>query len=356
MRVPLTVSDFIDRAEFVYPDRTAVVDEPGVPGSLGQLSYGEVAARARGMAIALDGMGVEHGERVAIISPNAARFLISFYGVSAYGRVLVPINFRLTSAEVEYIIQHSGASVVLIDPELDEQLAGVTAKERILLDGVADAELFAEAPAGANPQAWQADEDATASINYTSGTTARPKGVQMTHRNCWLNAVTFGWHATVTPDDTYLHTLPMFHCNGWGMPYAVTGMGVKQVVLRKVDGEEILRRIEREGVTLLCGAPAVVAAVLDAASARRERGQSIPGGDRGVRMVVAGAPPPSKVIERVEGELGWEFIQIYGLTETSPLLTINRAPLEYDELPADERARLLSRAGTPAIGVRMDVD
>jgi acyl-CoA synthetase (AMP-forming)/AMP-acid ligase II len=355
MRVPLTVSDFVDRAEFVYPDRVGVVDEPGVPGSLGRLTYGEIAARARGMAVALDGMGVEHGERVAIISPNAARFLIAFFGVSAYGRVLVPINFRLTSAEVEYIIQHSGASVVLIDPELDEQLAGVTAKERIVLDGVQDAELFGPAPAGAVPAAWEPDEETTASINYTSGTTARPKGVQLTHRNLWLNATTFGWHTTVGSDDNYLHTLPMFHCNGWGMPYALTAMGCKQVVLRKVDGEDILTRIDNEGVTLLCGAPAVVAAVLDAGTKRREQGRSIPGGGT-TRIVVAGAPPPSKTIERVESELGWEFMQIYGLTETSPLLTINRASTEYADMSDEERSRALSRAGAPAVGVRVDVD
>src|SRR3954447_12007130 len=355
MRVPLTVSDFIDRAEFVYGDRTAVVDEPGVPGSLGRLTYTQLAARARGMALALERMGVEQGERVAIVSPNAARFLISFYGVSAYGRVLVPINFRLTATEVEYIIQHSGASVVLIDPELDEQLAGVTAKERILLDGVQDTELFAPAAAGVQPRAWTPDEDASASINYTSGTTARPKGVQLTHRNCWLNATTFGWHATVRPEDTYLHTLPMFHCNGWGMPYAVTSMGCKQVVLRKVDGEDILTRIENEGVRLLCGAPAVVAAVLDAAAKRRDAGREVPGRST-VRMVVAGAPPPSKTIERVEAELGWEFMQIYGLTETSPLLTINRASTEYADLSAEDRSRALSRAGAPALGVRVAVD
>src|SRR3954447_1183 len=356
MKVPLTVGDFLDRAVTVYPDREALVDEPGTPGSLGRITYRELDARARGMAIALDDMGIAAGERIAVVSPNAARFVVAFYGVSGFGRVLVPINFRLNADEVSYIVEHSGASVLLIDPELDSALAGVQAKERILLDGTHDAELFAPAPDGATPNGWDANEDATASINYTSGTTARPKGVQITHRNAWLNASIFGWHTTVTDRDVYLHTLPMFHCNGWGMPYAITGMGVKQVVLRKVDGEEILRRIENEGVTLMCGAPAVVAAVLDAGTARREKGQSIPGGDRGVRIVVAGAPPPSKVIERVEGELGWEFIQIYGLTETSPLLTINRAPLEYDELPADERARLLSRAGTPAIGVRMDVD
>src|SRR5436190_1323084 len=347
MKVPLTVADFLDRAVTVFPDREALIDEPGTPGSLGRMTYRELDARARGMAIALDRMGVGHGERVAIVSPNAARFVVAFYGVSGFGRVLVPINFRLNADEVGYIVEHSGASVLLVDPELDSALAGVQAKERILLDGTHDAELFAPAADGAQPAGWEADEDATCSINYTSGTTARPKGVQITHRNAWLNASIFGWHTTVTDRDVYLHTLPMFHCNGWGMPYAVTGMGVKQVVLRKVDGEDILKRIESEGVTLLCGAPAVVAAVLDAGTARRERGVPIPGGDRGVRMVVAGAPPPSKVIERVESELGWEFIQIYGLTETSPLLTINRATLEYDGLSADERARLQSRAGVP---------
>jgi acyl-CoA synthetase (AMP-forming)/AMP-acid ligase II len=246
--------------------------------------------------------------------------------------------------------------VLLVDPELDSALAGVHAKHRIVLDGVQDAELFA--PATGTPDAataWVPDEDSTASINYTSGTTARPKGVQITHRNAWLNAVTFGWHTGVSDRDVYLHTLPMFHCNGWGMPYAVTAMGVPQVVLRKVDGEEILRRIEAEGVTLLCGAPAVVAAILDAASARRQRNEAVPGRGQ-VRMVVAGAPPPSKVIERVETELGWEFIQIYGLTETAPLLTINRAPAEWDALDAAERSRLLSRAGAPAMGVRIDID
>src|SRR4051794_27498064 len=357
MKVPLTVADYIDRAAFVYPDRVAVVDEPGTPGSLGTLTYGQLAARARGMARALDQLGVEQGERVAIVSPNAARFVISYFGVSAYGRVLVPINFRLTADEVSYIVDHSGASVLLIDPELDEALAGVTAKERVLLDGQADAELFREAPAGpaGEPNGWQRDEDATASINYTSGTTARPKGVQLTHRTLWLNAAVFGWHSTVTDRDVLLHTLPMFHCNGWGMPYAVTGMGCKQIVLRKVDGEEILSRIEREGVTLMCGAPAVVAAILDAAEKRREAGREVPGRDI-VRIVVAGAPPPSKTIERVESELGWEFIQIYGLTETAPLLTMNRAGLEYDGLELGEKARLLSRAGTPCIGVTMDVD
>lgn len=354
MRVPLTVGDFLERAAVVYPDRAAVVDEPGRPGSLGSITYAEMHRRARNMAATLDRMGVEQGARVAIVSPNAARFAISFFGVSGFGRVLVPINFRLTSEEVAYIIEHSGASVLLVDPELDEALSGVQAKERIVLDGVADAELFADT-SDAQPRRWEPDEDATASINYTSGTTARPKGVQITHRNAWLNATIFGWHTAVTDRDVYLHTLPMFHCNGWGMPYAITAMGVKQVVIRKIDGEDILQRIDEHGVTLMCGAPAVVAAILDAAEARTAAGGAIPGRGR-VRIVVAGAPPPSKTIERVEAELGWEFIQIYGLTETSPLLTINRSRAEWDDLETSERAKLLSRAGAPAMGVRISID
>ena len=292
-RSPSTISS--GRAALVYGDRTAVVDEPGTAGSFGTITYRELSDRARGMARALHQMGVERGERVAIVSPNAARMLTAFYGVSGYGRVLVPINFRLNAEEVQYIVEHSGASVLLVDPEFDSALGAVTAKERIVLDGYADRELFAPLPDGSSSGAgssdgWEPDEDATASINYTSGTTARPKGVQLTHRNCWLNAAVFGWQATVTDRDVYLHTLPMFHCNGWGMPYAVTGMGCPQIVLRKVDGAEILRRIADHGVTLLCGAPAVVAAVLDAATRRRTRGEEVAGPGAGAHRGGRSAP------------------------------------------------------------------
>lgn len=354
MYVPLAIGDFLERATTVYPDRVAVIDEPGTPGSLGAISYRELQERARGMAVTLGEMGVGIGDRVAIVSPNASRFMISFFGVSAYGRVLVPINYRLGPDEIRYIVDHSGASVLLVDPESEENVAGIDVKHRIILDGSSDAELFAPIEPGSTrePDFWDPDEEATASINYTSGTTARPKGVQLTHRNCWLNAAVFGWHVNVSDRDVYMHTLPMFHCNGWGMPYAVTAMGVPQVVVRKIDGDEILRRIESHGVTLLCGAPAVLAAVLDAAAARRDSGQSIPGRGQ-VRMVVAGAPPPSKTIERVQTELGWEFIQIYGLTETSPLLTINRSRAEWDDLEPAELSKRLSHAGAPALGVRI---
>ena len=157
----------------------------------------------------------------------------------------------------------------------------------------------------------------------------------MTHRNLWVNAVTFGMHMQVSDRDVYLHTLPMFHCNGWGLPYTMAGLGARQIVLRKVDGAEILRRVEQHGVTMMAGAPAVWNAVLEAAA---NWDGEIPGRDQ-VRIVVAGAPPPSRTIARVEAELGWEFNQIYGLTETAPLLTINRPRAEYDDLEPEERAK-----------------
>jgi fatty-acyl-CoA synthase len=350
MKVPLTVNDFLDRAALVYGDRVGLVDEPDQPAApLGELTYRRVHELARAQAAGLDHLGIGFGERVAIVSPNAGRLFVSFFGVSGSGRVLVPINFRLNADEVGYIVEHSGATMLLVDPELDESLSTVGAKHRFVIGAEADRELFRE---GVESEPWEADEDATATINYTSGTTARPKGVQITHRNAWVNATVFGWHTGVNDRDVYLHTLPMFHCNGWGMPYAVTGMGGRHIVLRKVDGAEILRRIDAHGVTLLNGAPAVVNAVLDAATTWSGE---IPGAGR-TRVVVAGAPPPTRTIERVETELGWEFIQIYGLTETAPLLTMNRSRAEYDDLSAAERAQRLSRAGAPTLGVQLRVD
>jgi len=349
MIVPFSVSDFLDRAVTVYGERTGVVDEPDQPApSLGDLTYAELGARARRIAARLDELGVGVGERVAVVSHNSARLLAAFFGVVGYGRVLVPVNFRLRPEEVRYIVGHSGAKALYVDPELDEALASVEAEHRFVLGD--DDHLFAAE--GAEPRPWEPDENATATINYTSGTTARPKGVQITHRNIWVNAVTFGLHAGVTDRDVYLHTLPMFHANGWGLPFTMTGMGVPQVVLRKVDGAEILSRVEQHGVTVMAAAPAVAAAVLEAA---QDWEGEIPGRDR-VRIIMAGAPPPTKTVVRVEEELGWEFVQIYGLTETSPLLTLNRTRAEWDGLDAEERANRLTRAGAPALGVRLDVD
>ncbi len=348
MQVPLTINDFLQRAERVFPDRVAIVDEPQQPAeSWGTLTYRDMAERARAFAAGLDALGIAQGERVAMVSHNSARLLTALFGVSGSGRILVPVNYRLVAEEVQYIVEHCGARILLVDPELEEALKDVTCERKHIIGPDTDAAIM---KFGVEPEVWARDENATATINYTSGTTARPKGVQLTHRNLWTNASTFGWHLGVSDRDVYLHTLPQFHANGWGMPYAVTGMGAQHIILRKVDGAEILRRVDAHGVTVMCGAPVVLNMVLDAA---QQWDGPIPGKDR-VRIVVAGAPPPTRTIERCETELGWEFIQIYGLTETAPVLTMNRGRAEYDDLSPAERAQKLSRAGAPVIGCTME--
>jgi acyl-CoA synthetase (AMP-forming)/AMP-acid ligase II len=344
---PLVISDFLDRAELVFPARIAIIDEPAQPAKpFGpELSYAQLAERARGQAAFLDDLGVDVGARVAIVSHNSSRMLCSYFGVSGSGRVLVPINFRLADEEVAFIVEHSGSELVLLDPEL-EHLAASLGDVTTHVLGEDDDLIF---PQGRSPRPWDGDERATATINYTSGTTASPKGVELSHRNLWLNATVFGMHLGVSDRDVLLHTLPIFHVNGWGMPFIVSAMGGTHVILRKVDGAEILRRIEANGVTLLCGAPAVLSAVLDAAA---DWEGPIPGHGT-VRVVVAGAPPPTVVIERIELELGWEFAQIYGLTETSPVLTVNRSRAEWDWLSPHERARRLARAGAPVLGTKL---
>ena len=210
-------------------------------------------------------MGIGAGERVAIVEPEL--------GAPAHEllrRVAAPdaSSCRSTSASsptrCSYIVEHSGARLLIVDPELEDALTGVECEHQVRHRR--RVRRRAATASASSPSRGTPDEDATATINYTSGTTARPKGVQLTHRNLWINATTFGWQMGVNDRDVYLHTLPQFHCNGWGMVYGVTGMGGRHIVLRKVDGPEILRRIEQHGVTLMCGAPAVLAAVLDAAA------------------------------------------------------------------------------------------
>ncbi|MBO1331332.1 AMP-binding protein [Streptomyces sp. VRA16 Mangrove soil] len=350
MRVPMTISDFLDRAELGFARSPGVIDEPAQPAApVPTSTYGRLGERVRAWQAGLDALGVGEGERVAVLSHNSARMLELLFAIPMSGRICVPINFRLKAEEIEYVVRQSGASVLLVDPEVQEISANAKTDHRFVLGEQTENELMRF---GVEPRPWSApDEDATATINYTSGTTARPKGVQLTHRNIWVNGLTFGLHTRAWERDVYMHTLPMFHCNGWGMPFVAAGLGMKQVVLRKVDGAEILRRVDEHGVTLMCGAPAVWNAVLDAAATWDG---AVPGRDR-VRLVCAGAPPPSRMIQRVEEELGWEFTQIYGLTETSPVLTFNRARPEDAQLPAEERARKLSRAGLPALGVKLRI-
>ncbi len=355
MQVPLLVNDFFRRAVQLYPAKLAIVDGPL------RLDYAQWEARTNRLANALHGLGVGKGDRVCILSPNSHVFLESFYATSRIGAVLVPLNYRLVAADHEYILDHAGVSVLLVDREYAEVVAPL--RDRLpglrhwivshpSFDPVRDVPpgflsydaLLAEA-SDASPPPVEIDENDLVSINYTSGTTARPKGVMLTHRNCTLNAYHLIAHLGLRHDDVELWTLPMFHCNGWGGVYALTGLGGTHVVLRQIDGGEILRLIANEGVSFACMAPAVLRAVLDAPGREQHQFRTRP------RFTVAGAPPPSAFIERLETELGWQFLQIYGLTETSPLLTIS-APDSTTR--ADDWPRR-ARAGVPGLGVELEL-
>ncbi|MBW2421342.1 MAG: long-chain-fatty-acid--CoA ligase [Deltaproteobacteria bacterium] len=366
VQVPLLVNDFLHRAVRLYPDKIAVVDGEQ------RYSYDAFGQRVNRLANALAQLGIRKGDRVGIVSPNSHFFLESFYGTSLLGAILVPINYRLKPAEHEYILEHAGVQVLLADWEhtgeldaLRPQLPGVThwiaARDEGDGDGKGEGkdhtpdgwqdwnELIQQASTAA-PDTPEIDENDAVSINYTSGTTARPKGVMLTHRNCYLNAYNMIAHASLRHDDVELWTLPMFHCNGWGGVYALTAMGGTHVVLRAIDGRRIFELIERERVTFACMAPAVLRTILDFPNKNSSGNEEFRIETR-PRFMVAGAPPPAAFIERLEQELGFEFIQIYGLTETAPILTVSQ-PDHYTEVDDWNRR---SHAGVAAIGVEVRV-
>ncbi len=351
MEVPLLVDDFLRRAAKLYPDKLAIVDGER------RLSYHDFQQRVNQLSHALLELGIEPGDRVCILSPNSHFFLESFYGTTQIGAVLVPLNYRLVAADHEYILNHAGVKALLVDHEYTGIVDGIRPRLETVEHFVV-AQDRGSAPAGwvdweslirgaptTSPREFERDENELVSINYTSGTTARPKGVMLTHRNCYINAYNLIAHLRIAHDDVELWTLPMFHCNGWGGVYALTGMGGTHVVLRAIDAGEIYRLIEREGVSFACMAPAVLRSVLDYPDRAKHAIRTRP------RFTVAGAPPPAAFIERLERELGWEFIQIYGLTETAPLLTVS-APDHATE--AGDYGRR-ARAGVPGIGVEVQV-
>ncbi len=351
MEVPLLISDFLRRAAKLYPDKTAIVDGEQ------RYTYRQFQERVNQLGHALLSLGVGKGDRVCILSPNSHFFLESYYGVTQIGAILVPLNFRLTAADHEYIINHAGVTAVLVDheytPVVDQIRPNLTAVKHWIVAGDSGEArsgwtdwqaLIAKQPSSATPHVEQDENDVT-SINYTSGTTARPKGVMLTHRNCYINAYNFIAHLRITHDDVELWTLPMFHANGWGGPFAITAMGATHVVLRAVRDADIYRLIETEGVTFACMAPAVLSTILDYAGKAKHNVRTRP------RFTIAGAPPPAAFIERLEKELGWEFMQIYGLTETAPILTVSTPDFHSAEGDYTRRAR----AGVEAIGVDIQV-
>ena len=345
METPLTPLEFARRARQLYADREAVVDGPI------RLTYEEFFERADRWAAALRRLGVGQGDRVAYLSQNTCTQLESFYAVPQLGAVLVPINFRLTPAEVAYILQHSGAKVVCAHPDHAETIEGVcdsceALEHSVVLEGERSGWLshdtLAAAESGAVERPEISERDLLA-INYTSGTTSRPKGVMITHRNAYMNAVGTMLHAPMTCADRYLWTLPMFHANGWTFVWIVTAVGGTHVCLRQVDPVEAFGRMRDESITMLCAAPTVLITLANAPAA--DRGE-VP---RGIKVVTAGAPPAAATIQRVEGEFGWNLTHVYGLTETAPLITVSEPRPEHAALSLEERAVLKARQGVELI-------
>lgn len=347
----MLVTDFLDRAVRLYPDKIAVVD-----GDL-RLTYREINERVNRLSNALLDIGLERGDRVCMLSPNSHFYLESFYATAQVGLVLVPLNYRLVAADHKYILNHAGVSAVLVDWEYTDVVDEIRAelpnvKHWVVAQDKGEPKpgwlswnTLVDAAIASKPSLPDIGENEVVSINYTSGTTSRPKGVMMTHRNSYLNAYNMIVHNTLRHEDVELWTLPMFHCNGWGGVFALTGMAGTHVILRAIDGEDILRLIADEGVTFACMAPAVLRTILDTKGKDRFKFRTQP------RFTVAGAPPPAAFIERLEKEMGWEFMQLYGLTETAPLLTISRPDANTEQ---DDWARR-SRAGVAGIGVDLQI-
>ncbi|HEY3763692.1 MAG TPA: acyl--CoA ligase family protein [Gaiellales bacterium] len=326
----MTPLAFLDRSAVAFPERTAVVDgERRIPWAL-------LRDRARRLATALQAAGIGKDDRVAFLALNTTELLEAHYGVPGAGAVLVAINTRLTAGEIAYILDHSGARVLVVDPSL-AHLVAAAAVERVLVTGPGgEYERFLDAAPDGEPEDRLRSEDDTISINYTSGTTGRPKGVMYTHRGAYLNALAEATHARLDSRSVYLWTLPMFHCNGWCFTWAVTAVGATHVCLRKVDPPLVWRLFEEEAITHLSGAPTVLVMLGSDPAARPL--------SRPVIVTTAGAPPPPAVIERTEA-LGFRVNHVYGLTETYGPTTICEWNPAWDDLDVRERARLKARQG-----------
>jgi fatty-acyl-CoA synthase len=345
MEVPLTPLDFMRRARRLYADREAVVDEGR------RVSYAEFFARCDRWSAALQQLGVSRGDRVAYIAPNTAPMLESFYAVPQIGAVLVPINYRLAADEFAYLLAHSGARVVCADPAYLDAVDSIRAEcpaieHFVTLDGTRDGWLDYEAllrdapPEPARPDIGERD---LLTINYTSGTTSRPKGVMITHRNAWTNVVGTLVHVHMTPAERYLWTLPMFHANGWTFVWIVTAIGGTHVCLRRVEPARVFDTVRRERITMLCAAPTVLIGLAHAPEAARRDAPA------GVRVLTAGAPPAAATIEAIEQGLGWSITQLYGLTETAPFITICEPRSEHAALPPGARAAIKARQGVELV-------
>jgi fatty-acyl-CoA synthase len=345
MELPLTPLEFARRTRKLYSEREAVVD-----GDL-RLTYEQFFSRCDRWSAVLQALGVQQGDRVAYVAPNTHAQLESFYAVPQIGAVLVPVNYRLTADDFVYLINHSGSKIVCAHSDYLDAISGIrsqlsTVEALVALESVGEEgrqgwlgyeKLLSEAPADfIQPDIRETD---LLTINYTSGTTSKPKGVMITHRNAYMNVVGTLIHHPMSLADRYLWTLPMFHANGWTFVWTVTAAGATHVCLRKVEPVGIFEKIKEESVSMLCAAPTVLISIANGPLALTREAR------RGVRILTAGAPPAAATIERIEGELGWVITQAYGLTETSPFITICEPRPEHEGLAGAERSAVKACQG-----------
>lgn len=341
MKIPLTPLEMARRARSLYGDREAVVD------GAQRWTYAEFFGRCDRWSAALQRLGVVPGDRVAYIAPNSHAHLEAYYGVPQIGAVVVPLNYRLLPRDWVYMVNHSGSRVLCVHADYLDLVDSVrhempAVEHFVALEGAGPLWLDYEAllaraePGYARPEIG---EDDLLTINYTSGTTANPKGVMITHRNAWVNAVGTLVHHPMTCADRYLWTLPMFHANGWTFVWIVTAAGGTHVCLRKVDPPAVYRLISGERITMFCAAPTVLIGIAAADESLRADAP------RGIRILTAGAPPAAHTIERIESLLGWTLTHVYGLTETAPLITVCEPRPEHASLTPSERARIKARQG-----------
>jgi fatty-acyl-CoA synthase len=334
-RTELNPVDFLRRAAYVYPEKIAMVDREL------RCSYGQLAERAWRLANALRSAGLRKGDRVATLLFNSSPMLEAHFGVPAAGGILVAINNRLASPEVGYILGHSGARFLVLDAELEALVAPLALSDVTVIrydrgDTDNQYERFLAAASAEIPDSWLEDEEETISINYTSGTTGRPKGVQYTYRGAYLNALSEVIVAGMSSESVYLWTLPMFHCNGWCFPWAVTAVAATHVALRTVDPDLVWQLIDEEGVTHYNGAPTVQLMIINHSKAHRL--------ERQVTAMVAASPPSPTLLARM-AELNFRIVHVYGLTETYGPITVSPTQEGWQELPVEQQAKLLARQG-----------
>ena len=345
METPLTPLEFARRARRLYGSREALVDNDL------RLSYQQFFERCDRWSAALQKLGVHPGDRVAYIAPNVHAQLESFYSVLQIGATLVPINYRLAAEDFAYLIQHSGSRVVCAHSDYVEAVDGIRkqvpdVEHFVALDRACEGWLDYESTLRSSPVEFTRPiihETDLATINYTSGTTARPKGVMITHRNAYMNVIGTLVHFHMTPADRYLWTLPMFHANGWTFVWTVTAAGGTHVCLHKVEARTAFEKINAERITALCAAPTVLILLANAPPDIRR------GVRGGVRVITAGAPPAAATIERIEREFGWSLTHVYGLTETSPFISICETRPEHENLPVSERCVIKARQGVELV-------